>query len=235
MEGKEVRMSSTSAARLALVSCAMFLLSSSAARAGPVRIVSQDRFVDAVAEEPGPRRQHQHQDASDFGPFNQTVQVTTPGAAGIASQDSVLLLTPQGALFTATATVIGSTRIPVGGESMFGVTFDVSQPLPYRLSFVGHAQTGVPPPAFTFSGPFGGGPLPGPQENLSGVLAPGSYHFTADTASPNSSFNVNFSVGTAVPLPSPVRAIIATIPMLFLAARASGIVRAPRLAASLIH
>jgi hypothetical protein len=228
-------MSSTSAARRALVSCAVLVLSFSAARAGPVRIVSQNRFVDAVAEEPGPRRQEQRQDASDFGPFNQTVQVTTPGAAGLASQDSVLSLTPQGALFTATATVLGSTRVPVGGESMFGITFDVSDPLPYHLSFIGQAQTGVPSAAFTFSGPFGGGPLPGPQEDLRGVLAPGTYHFTADTASPNSSFEVNFSIGTAVPLPSPVWAMIATTPMLFFATRASGIVRPRRLAPRLIH
>ena len=228
-------MCNASAARLALVSCPMFVLSSSAARAGTVRIVSQDRFVDAVAEAPGPRRQHQHQDASDFGPFNQTVQVTTPGAAGIASQDSVLSLTPQGALFTATATVIGSTRIPVGGESMFGVTFDVAQPLLYHLSFGGQAQAGVPPPAFTFSGPFGGGPLPGPQGNQSGVLSPGSYNFTADTASPNSNFDVNFSIGTAVPLPPSVWATIATIPMLFVAMRVSRIVQERSPALRLIH
>jgi hypothetical protein len=98
---------------------------------------------------------------------------------------------------------------------MFGVTFAVDQPLPYDLSVVGDARTGVPPPTFSFSGPFGGGPLQGTEQNLSGVLAPGTYYFTTDAASPNSGFFVNFRIGTAVPLPPAAWSILLSVPILW--------------------
>ena len=211
-------MSRMSAVRLAGVACAV-LASCSAGWAGPVRIVSQNRFVDAIADEPGPRRQEQRADASDFGPFNHTVQVTTPGGAGLAVQDSVLALSPGGALFTATGSVTGNVTIAVGGESKFDVTFSVSEALPYRLAFVGDSRAGVPPPTFSFTGPTGGGPFPGPEETLSGILPPGTYRFTADASEPNSGFFVNFSMGSAVPLPPALWGSLATLPLLLLGRR----------------
>ena len=138
-------MSAIVALPVSAVFCTALLLFSPVVRAGPVRIVSQNRFVDAVAEEPGPRRQESREDASDFGPFNQRAQVTTPGAVGLATQDSMLLIAPDGALFTATGSATGSVRVPVHAESMFGVTFDVALPLSYRLNIHGDFPTGARP------------------------------------------------------------------------------------------
>ena len=188
------------------------LLLGATAQAGIVNLVSQDRFVD-VKGVPGIAEMRQQ--ASNFGPFNQSV-----GEFGGATayQNSTLALTPDGVRITAQGGTQNSITAPAGTpESFFQVTFDVNKTVEFNLEYIATGDRfGNSSTIATFSGPFGTRTLVSQQPPvLSGVLAPGTYHLQADAL--DTEATGYFLQLSAVPLPTAFWAAVTMLPAMLVA------------------
>ena len=183
-----------------------------------IALVSQDRFVD-VMDDVG---RHQHQMASDFAPFNGSVQLS----GGAASQTSSLQLNSNGdsgdfaaSMFISSPAIDNGTVLSVQ-ESLFQVDFNVVGPgVPFRVSYSSLLSFEENPgPTGSFTGPS----VPGTLANgdvISGVLSPGSYELRADSTS-DGHIGLELQLGTsAVPLPPALWATLTLLPAFLLRGR----------------
>ena len=193
-------------------------------RGGVITFTSQSRSVDMNTNGTPFLPMSQQASASDFSPFDKSVNLTFPGL-GInqtASQQSTLALTPDslGAKIDAIGSVFNGVSPGVNGSSNFDVAFNLSMSEPYTLSYNG--QQGDPRlvsneqfvPGF-FGGPSAPGELAGDPHTTdplsvltyAGILQPGSYDLSAKAVVTyqgyyDASFDVHLAIGTAaVPVP----------------------------------
>jgi hypothetical protein len=161
-----------------------------AARAD-VMYVSQTRYIYAEASVAhGPPLQQARLDASDFGVFNESLDLHYPAPGNeveIAHVDQTSTLAPDGISFAWLANAMGTPPSQGWGtprcQSVLDVTFDVTEPQSFRLSGVIHFPFNGGG-SFLLSGPgvsIGQDPIRYgvPPFNFivdqAGVLAPGRY------------------------------------------------------------
>jgi len=225
-----------------LVGLLLLLLSVARAPAG-ISLTSQTRFVDVntqnvpgVVVAPADRRQ----DAPNFGAFHGSVSLSfLPGVDQTASQDSMLMLTPDGAgaLIDAQGALVKSiSDNGLNGTSHFQVSFNLTGPEPYRVSYNGregdprfdNLQSFVPA---LFTGPGAPGTLTVDPHTgnffdtvtRSGTLQPGTCELTADVSTIGfASFDLTLALGTsAVPLPPSLWSALTVLPLIWVTARRS--------------
>jgi len=197
------------------------------ARAGIV-LISQDRFADVVSDD----GRHQHQAATDFGPFNINLDLNGVGAF----QQSTLDVTPDGKGAKFHALLAGHFGLGVQ-HSQFSVNFNVTDSaLPFTLSYssLTASEAGPGPgPTGSFTGPSAPGTLVN-GDALSGTLDVGQYALQTD-ANFNGTIQLDLAIGAStstVPLPPAVRAAATLLPALALAIRFAGRRHAVRVAGS---
>jgi len=178
--------------------------------------------------------QTQQASAPDFGPFDKSVDLifSSIGTGETASQQSTLTLTPDGlgARIDASGLLITpASSNGLNGSSKLDVTFTLSQPEPYLLTYNGRQGDPRSPTSDQFvSGFFGGPSAPGvlvgdPHTTnflsvltYSGTLQPGTYDLmTQSQTIGNASFDVHLAVGTAaVPVPAAFWQVLTALPIL---------------------
>jgi len=217
---------------LTLLAC---LLAVSAARAGVVDLVSQTRFVDVNTRNvPGLNvaPADQRQDAPNFGAFDGSVSLSfPPGTSDTVTQHSTLTLTAGGAVFDAHGQMLnGASQNSLNGTTHFQVSFDLTAPEPFVLTYNGRVGDPRFPTANSFvagsfTGPGAPGSLSGDPNlinassvlNFSGTLQPGAHEILAEVnAIGQGSFDLNLTIGTtsAVPLPPAFWASLTVVPIL---------------------
>jgi hypothetical protein len=213
------------------------LLFAAPAAAGVINLSSQNRFIDVTTSGVpgfGSPPTDQHASAPDFGDFNQSVHLDFPGITQTVNQNTTLSVTPdgKGAVIGGTGAIFSEVGFNgLNGTTHFQVSFEVTQPVPYFLTYNG--QVGDPrptsPKSFVpglFIGPSAPGSLAGDPLTTnffttltySGTLQPGSYELQAEINTIGfGSFDVNLALGTAaVPLPSALWETLAWLPSILL-------------------
>jgi hypothetical protein len=221
---------------LSLVGIPAFILTAPAA-AGVISLSSQNRFIDVTTSGVpgfGSPPTDQHASAPDFGDFNQSVHLDFPGITQTVNQNTTLSVTPdgKGAVLGGTGSIFSEVNFNgLNGTTHFQVSFEVTQPVPYLLTYNG--QVGDPrptsPKSFVpglFIGPSAPGSLAGDPHTTnffttltySGTLQPGPYELQAEINTIGfGSFDVNLAIGTAaVPLPAALWQTLVWIPILLL-------------------
>ena len=208
-------------ARTSLLLTSACLLMGATAHAGIVTVVSQTRFVDVnttgviglVNSPPSDKRI----DAPDFGPFNQSVNLTIAPPVAFdnetVSQNSTITLNPAGDALAINAEgdlFSGVSANGLHGTDHFDVTFTLTQAEPYFLTY--NARQGDPrvPTAEKFvAGSFTGPSAPGALTvdphtgnffdtvTFNGTLQPGTYTLSTDVNTIGTgSFDTTLTVGT---------------------------------------
>ena len=222
-----------SARALALVTILAFLqisLSQTTARGGIITLESQQRSVDVNTTGLGNLPpQDQRQTASGFAPFNGMVSINLSTAAETAMQSSTLSVTPDGsgASFIADSSIFHQSVSLSGlpSSSVFQVSFDVSAPVPYHLSYdgftvIGNGRYGETALAGSFTGPTAPGtlmtqaPFPNPIQ-LTGTLQPGAYTLQVTGPGDGANFDVDLEIA-AVPVPPACWIALSTLPLVVL-------------------
>jgi hypothetical protein len=240
--------SGCASARTFLLPSFLGLLLTATTQAGIVTLVSQTRFVDVnTSGVTGfTTSSDQRMDAPDFNPFNQSVSLSIVPPVAFAnetvSQNSTITLDPAGNALTINATgnlFSGVSSSGLHGTDHFDVTFSITQPEPFSLTY--NAREGDPRSpssekfvAGSFTGPSAPGaltvdPITGnffDTVTFNGTLQPGTYTLSTEVNTiGDGSFTTNLTVGTAVPLPRALCAALVMLPLLMLGMRARGVRR----------